>query len=81
MAPKYTPGYKPPTSYLQFNGDGTVTPVGGAWKENYPRTMAGKPSLLDPLVFAAALKKEEAARKRASIRRDRDLAKKKEELS
>jgi len=33
---KPTPGYKPPKSYLQFNGDGTVTAVGKAWKKNYP---------------------------------------------
>jgi len=44
--PKFVAGYRPPKSYARFNGDGTVTLVGKAWKDNYPKqkensTMAG----------------------------------------
>jgi hypothetical protein len=32
--PKYDPKYKPPKSYAQFNGDGTMTLI-GEWAEKY----------------------------------------------
>ena len=33
--PHFDPNYKPPKSYAQLNGDGTVTLVGKAWNDAY----------------------------------------------